>query len=225
MGYNIDNIIVNLKKQIAESGGSGGTTDYEDLENLPQINSVELTGNKSLSDLGIPTEADDVSYDNTDSGLTAEDVQSAIDEMCANFGDGVDTVYNAVVAAGATPASKSPADIAAAIGTLAGGGEVVTLIQGVGNVSDPNINETITIPDDGVIIVTGANYVNSSSLTINGGNNHISQFPFGSYFYNCESGPFEVSKNDTLVYTAYGTGSSHAGISVYLAVGSTLPVI
>lgn len=33
--------------------GSGGTTDYTQLTNKPQINSVELSGNKSLSDLGI----------------------------------------------------------------------------------------------------------------------------------------------------------------------------
>lgn len=34
-------------------GGSGDTPDYNDLPNKPQINSVTLTGNKSLSDLGI----------------------------------------------------------------------------------------------------------------------------------------------------------------------------
>lgn len=33
--------------------GGGGTTDYNQLTNKPQINSVELSGNKSLSDLGI----------------------------------------------------------------------------------------------------------------------------------------------------------------------------
>lgn len=32
---------------------SGGTTDYDDLTDKPQINSVTLSGNKSLSDLGI----------------------------------------------------------------------------------------------------------------------------------------------------------------------------
>ena len=32
---------------------SGGTSDYEDLENLPKVNNVELKGNKSLNDLGI----------------------------------------------------------------------------------------------------------------------------------------------------------------------------
>lgn len=31
----------------------GGSSDYEELENLPKVNDVELKGNKSLSDLGI----------------------------------------------------------------------------------------------------------------------------------------------------------------------------
>lgn len=34
-------------------GGSGGTTDYTDLNNKPQVNSVQLVGNKSTADLGI----------------------------------------------------------------------------------------------------------------------------------------------------------------------------
>lgn len=34
-------------------GGGGGTTDYTELENKPQINSVTLSGNKTTSDLGI----------------------------------------------------------------------------------------------------------------------------------------------------------------------------
>lgn len=39
-------------------GGSGGTSDYTDLTNKPQINSVTLSGNKSLNDLGIAAAAD-----------------------------------------------------------------------------------------------------------------------------------------------------------------------
>lgn len=34
-------------------GGGGGTTDYEALDNKPSVNSVELSGNKTLDDLGI----------------------------------------------------------------------------------------------------------------------------------------------------------------------------
>ena len=46
------------------SGGSGGsgTSDYTDLDNKPQINGVTLTGNKSLSQLGIQSE---LAFDNT----------------------------------------------------------------------------------------------------------------------------------------------------------------
>lgn len=36
-----------------ESGGGEGSSDYTELENKPQINGVELNGNKSLSALGI----------------------------------------------------------------------------------------------------------------------------------------------------------------------------
>ena len=39
--------------------GSGGTTDYYDLTNKPSIGGVELSGDKSLSDLGI------TNYDDT----------------------------------------------------------------------------------------------------------------------------------------------------------------
>ena len=37
-------------------GGGGGTSNYNQLSNKPQVNSVELSGNKSLHDLGIAGE-------------------------------------------------------------------------------------------------------------------------------------------------------------------------
>lgn len=48
-----------------KGGGSGGTSDYTDLTNKPKINNVELSGNKSLSDLGItiPTKTSDLVND------------------------------------------------------------------------------------------------------------------------------------------------------------------
>ncbi len=36
-------------------GGGGGTSDYEQLSNQPQINGHTLTGNKTSADLGIDT--------------------------------------------------------------------------------------------------------------------------------------------------------------------------
>lgn len=46
-----------------EISGGGGTTDYTQLTNKPQINSVELSGNKSLEDLGIPTKTSELTND------------------------------------------------------------------------------------------------------------------------------------------------------------------
>lgn len=36
-----------------KAGGSGGTTNYNELSNKPSINSIELSGNKTASDLGL----------------------------------------------------------------------------------------------------------------------------------------------------------------------------
>jgi hypothetical protein len=47
----IEALLIELKAVI--EGGGGGTTDYTDLENKPKINNVELSGNKSSSDLGL----------------------------------------------------------------------------------------------------------------------------------------------------------------------------
>lgn len=41
---------------------SGFTSDYDDLSNRPQINSTTLTGNKTLSDLGMKSEILDIFY-------------------------------------------------------------------------------------------------------------------------------------------------------------------
>ena len=55
------------------------TTDYESLDNLPEINSVELKGNKSLSDLGIQAELtfDDVPTNGSDNPVTSGGVYDA----------------------------------------------------------------------------------------------------------------------------------------------------
>lgn len=46
----IEELLIELGEVIS---GGGGTTDYNDLENKPSINNVTLSGNKTLSDLGI----------------------------------------------------------------------------------------------------------------------------------------------------------------------------
>lgn len=56
-------------------GGSGGTTDYTALTNKPQINSVELTGNKSLTDIGAQAITDNTLT------TTAKTIVGAINEL------------------------------------------------------------------------------------------------------------------------------------------------
>lgn len=53
----IEELLLELKAVIeAGGGGGGGTTNYNALENKPQINGTTLSGNKSLADLGIIAE-------------------------------------------------------------------------------------------------------------------------------------------------------------------------
>ena len=56
----------------------GGTADYEELENKPKINNVELIGNKTTSDLGIviPEVPTKTSQLNNDSGFITKSVNN-----------------------------------------------------------------------------------------------------------------------------------------------------
>ncbi|MCQ2075941.1 MAG: hypothetical protein MJZ20_02760 [Bacteroidaceae bacterium] len=44
---------ITIVDNVISSTGAGGTTNYADLSNKPQIGGVELSGNKTLSALGI----------------------------------------------------------------------------------------------------------------------------------------------------------------------------
>ena len=55
-------------------GGGGGTTDYNDLSNKPKLNSVELTGNLSLPDVGAQAALDTDQMAAVNSGISSADV-------------------------------------------------------------------------------------------------------------------------------------------------------
>ena len=59
---------------ISIGGGGGGTDDYDELSNRPQINSITLTGNKSLADLGIQSEI--TSSNKLDAGFVDDSLSS-----------------------------------------------------------------------------------------------------------------------------------------------------
>lgn len=59
-----------LCKNGGTGGGGEGTTNYNDLQNRPQINGVTLTGNKTSSDLGISAEITQVDHGTADTTFT-----------------------------------------------------------------------------------------------------------------------------------------------------------
>lgn len=52
----MDILDIAIAKQLAGGGGGSGTDNYNDLSNLPKINDVTLSGNKSSSALGLQSE-------------------------------------------------------------------------------------------------------------------------------------------------------------------------
>ena len=73
---------VNVKDAIVEAssgGGGGGTTVIANPEGSATDDLSKLQVGTTI--YGIPAEAGDITYDNTSSGMTADDVQEAIDEL------------------------------------------------------------------------------------------------------------------------------------------------
>jgi hypothetical protein len=68
---------VNIRGPQGEPGG-GGSGDYDDLTDKPQINSVTLSGNKSLADLGIEPEAFVVAITQSGSSYSADKTYAQI---------------------------------------------------------------------------------------------------------------------------------------------------
>ena len=82
--------------------GGGGTGDYTDLTNKPQIGGVTLTGNKTLHDLGAATEeAVGAKYTKPSGGIPASDMASGVIPVLTDLiddtaGDGdTDKVWSA----------------------------------------------------------------------------------------------------------------------------------
>ena len=66
--YNTDinPLLAVLFAKSKNGGGAGGTSDYNDLTNKPSINGVELSGNKTSSDLKISAQVTQVDHGTAD---------------------------------------------------------------------------------------------------------------------------------------------------------------
>lgn len=143
--------------------GGGGTGDYDDLENRPQINNVTLTGNLSTSDLGIsiPTKTSDL---NNDSNFVqdANYEHITVDSFFSNTS--TNPVQNRIVDA----AINSKADISS-LSTVATSGSYADLSNKPTiptKLSDlTNDNNTVT---DASYVHTDNNYTTAEKTKLSG---------------------------------------------------------
>lgn len=87
-------ITVDADGTIHSIGGTGGTEDYTELTNKPQINGVELTGNKTGTDLGLASSNEVNQLSSTVTGLQS----SKQDTLTA--GEGITIQDNVISATG-----------------------------------------------------------------------------------------------------------------------------
>lgn len=79
-------LLLKLKEKIEEGGGGGGgTSDYPALTNKPQINGVELVGNKTSADLNIDAVTTEAVVANTAVGAIASGDTVAKNTSLTNF--------------------------------------------------------------------------------------------------------------------------------------------
>lgn len=146
-----------------ESGGGGGGST---VVVTPIVTSgtkiATITVDGYDEDLYAPSgggggTAASTTYDNSESGLDATNVQDAIDEIAQDFQDGCDVIVSAVTAKGQTPASNSPEDIAEAISNISTarlGTRVITK-NGTYNASDDGLDGyssvTVNVQGGGVL--------------------------------------------------------------------------
>lgn len=84
-----------VAKNVQAGGGSGGTSDYDELTNKPSINGVTLSGNKTTSDLGIVIPENVSDLTNDEGFLTEVNVEDIADVELTSPTDGQVLKYDA----------------------------------------------------------------------------------------------------------------------------------
>lgn len=89
-------LATNVKSALDELASNLGTDDYPDLTNKPSVNGVQLLGNKVIGLLSgnIQVGADKIGFNNTSSGLSSTNVQTALVELATDISN-IPTSYDA----------------------------------------------------------------------------------------------------------------------------------
>ena len=188
---------------ISISGG-GGITDYDQLDNRPQINSVTLTGNKSLSDLGIVTNIKDGTASDSLKGTTAT---SATGTGAVALGWLTESSGAASLAHGNS--TEANGDYSVALGNDTSADRKSQLVIGEYNISDTSGADG-TVKGDYAFIIGNGTGPNSKSNALTVDWNGNVNIPSGAtYQVNGASisNPVVESHTDSVTVTASGTGS------------------
>lgn len=207
----MDGTLLGKKYDLMDGGGSGGTSDYEELSNLPKINSVELKGNKSLNDLGIQSKLtfDNVPTENSDNPVKSGGVFSAL--------PGIAT---AAVAGLVKPDGTSISVDANGVISAAG-----TIIKPIYTSNIAHTDQGITVNFSHTFTEAGFLFVNvvgrfMEGLTLEFNNNQL--FLMETDYYHVANRILPVAVNDTFEIAASTSGSDDSLVAdVYLIKGYT----
>ena len=198
-----------------QGGGGGGTTVVANPEGSATADLSKLQVGTTI--YGIPETAAKVTYDNTSSGLTADDVQEAIDEVAGDIGDIQD-----VIPSGATSSNKlaTASDIPDAVtgnpegSATAGnltklqiGSDIYNIPSGTGNVQYVEVSQVHL--DTATWTPTGGGIYSSP-----GANNALTDIlPSGAKLLGVALYQFGGMTTNTLLQFVQGEGSPR---SVYI---------
>lgn len=172
-GVKVDGSSITISDGVISASVSEGTMDYSALSNKPKINNIELSGNKTLSDLGIqaagnyltsvPSEYITESELNsknylTDSDLTSYALKSEIPTVPNNITTQGNSFNSANQLVKLDASGKLPAIDGSQLTNISSGSSVASTLP-----------STITHSNGQFIIELGKNYtgeVNSTSITV-----------------------------------------------------------
>ena len=208
------------------SGGGGGTTNYNNLSNKPQINSVTLEGNKSLSDLSIQETLtfDSTPTDGSTNPVTSDGIYDAFAGVDTALSGKVDTtsvgVANGIAELdndGLVPSSQLP-DVAYTDVTNKPSINSVTL-SGNKTTADLGLVNNTDLTD---IIATGSTNATGNTITS------------GLYFYldgvlckaksDIANGATFTLNTNYEVVTAGGLNSLNSALTKDVNFGSAVPI-
>lgn len=126
------------------------------------------------------------------------DIDAILDELETNFQGNIDTLYNAIVAKGVTPASKSPADIAASI--------VDVYDTGYDAAQSITWSQTLQVSLYGY--TSGIKYASSAQFSLK----NVTSFTVATAGYpiyvNIGDSSTTVSANSTRTFNTFGSNTS-----------------